>query len=59
MCMHVYLSVCVYAICMQEPAEAKRQHQILCSWSYIWVLATVWLLGTETGLYGWGVCALK
>lgn len=48
--------MCIHAICMQEPAEAKREHQILCSWSYRWSLATVWLLGNETGSYG---CALN
>lgn len=28
------MSICMQALCMQVPGEARKEHQILCSWSY-------------------------
>lgn len=45
---HECLSVCVSVYHIQTVAEeVRRRHQIPWAWSYKWLWATMWVLGTE------------
>ena len=46
-----YLSSCVHlcTTCVPDTHGSQRRHQILWTWSYRWLSAYMWVLGTEPG----------
>lgn len=54
MCLHEFMC----SACVQDPSEAGREHAITASWSFGWLWAALWVLGTKPGSFARTVSSL-